>query len=38
MHQKSVIFLIDYNFLDKDFKYESYLFNGCHDLMQKTDF
>ena len=36
MHQKSVIFLIDYNFLDKDFKYESYLFNGCHDLMQKT--
>ena len=36
MHQKSVIFLTDYNFLDKDFKYESYLFNGCHDLMQKT--
>ena len=36
MHQKSVIFLIDYNFLDKDLKYESYLFNGCHDLMQKT--
>ena len=36
IHQKSVIFLTDYNFLDKDFKYESYLFNGCHDLMQKT--
>ena len=36
MHQKSLIFLTDYNFLGKDFKYESYLFNGCHDLMQKT--
>ena len=22
-------------FLDKDFKYEPYLYNGCHDLMQK---
>ena len=22
--------------LDKDFKYELYLCNGCHDLMQKT--
>ena len=22
-------------FLDKSFKYESYLYNGCHDLMQK---
>ena len=23
-------------FLDKGFKYESYLYNGCHDLMQKA--
>ena len=23
-------------FLDKNFKYEPYLCNGCHDLMQKT--
>ena len=23
-------------FLDKNFTYESYLCNGCHDLMQKT--
>ena len=23
-------------FLDKDFNYEKYLCNGCHDLMQKA--
>ena len=23
-------------FLDKNFNYEPYLCNGCHDLMQKT--
>ena len=23
-------------FLDKGFKFESYLCNGCHDLMQKA--
>ena len=23
-------------FLDKDFKYELYLCNGCHDLIQKA--
>ena len=23
-------------FLDKKFNYEPYLFNGCHDLMQKA--
>ena len=23
-------------FLDKNFNYEPYLSNGCHDLMQKT--
>ena len=28
MHQKNVIFVID-----KGFKYEPYLCNGCHDLM-----
>ena len=25
-----------WHFLDKTFKYEPYLCNGCHDLMQKT--
>ena len=24
-----------WNFLDKNFNYEPYLCNGCHDLMQK---
>ena len=33
MHQKSVIFIING---DNNFKYESYLCNGCHDLMQKA--
>ena len=28
-----VLFLF---FLDKNFKYEPYLCNGCHDLMQKA--
>ena len=23
-------------FLDKNFNYETYLYNGCHDLMQKA--
>ena len=23
-------------FLDKNFNYEPYLYNGCHDLMQKA--
>ena len=40
MHEKSLILdkLISYiiNKLDKDFKYEPYLCNGCHDLMQKA--
>ena len=26
----------DMYFLDKNFKYEPYLCNGCHDLMQKV--
>ena len=25
-----------WHFLDKSFKYEPYLCNGCHDLMQKA--
>ena len=35
MHQKNVIYYYWY-FLDKGFKYEPYLGNGCHDLMQKA--
>ena len=35
VHQKSVIFAI-LVFLDKNFNYEPYLCNGCHDLMQKA--
>ena len=26
----------DWYFLDKNFTYEKYLCNGCHDLMQKA--
>ena len=39
MHQKNVIFDIECNywyFKDIDCKYEPYLCNGCHDLMQKS--
>ena len=36
MHQKTVIFVIIGIFLDKNFNYERYLCNGCHDLMQKA--
>ena len=36
MHLKSVIFAIILYFLDKNFNYEPYLCNGCHDLMQKA--
>ena len=25
-------------FLDKNFNYDPYLCNGCHDLMQKAEF
>ena len=35
MHQKCDICHYWY-FLDKNFKYESYLCNGCHDLMKKA--
>ena len=33
MHQKNVIF---WYFQEFGFKYEPYLYNGCHDLMQKA--
>ena len=36
MHQKNVAFVIIAIFLDKGFKYEPYLCNGCHHLMQKA--
>ena len=36
MDQKSVIFAAIGNFLNKNFCYEPYLCNGCHDLMQKA--
>ena len=29
-------YLPSWYFLDKNFKYEPYLCNGCHDLMQKA--
>ena len=31
-----MIFVIIGIFLDKNFNYELYLFNGCHDLLQKA--
>ena len=34
--QKSVIFVTIGIFLDENFNYEPYLYNGCHDLMQKA--
>ena len=33
VHQKNVIF---WYFQEFGFKYEPYLYNGCHDLMQKA--
>ena len=36
VHQKSVIFATIGIFLEKNFNYEPYLCNGCHDLMQKN--
>ena len=36
VHQNNVIFTIIGIFLDKNFNYGPYLFNGCHDLMQKA--
>ena len=36
MHEKSVILVIIGIFLDKGFKYEPYLCNVCHKLMQET--
>ena len=36
IHQKNAIFAIIGIFLNKGFKYEPYLCNGCHDLMRKA--
>ena len=36
MHQKNVIFVAIFIFFKKSFKYEPYLCNVCHDLMQKA--
>ena len=36
INQKNVILVIIRVFLDKNFRYEPYLCNGCHDLMQKA--
>ena len=36
MHQKNVIFVTIDIFKDIGFKYEPYLSNGCHNLMQKS--
>ena len=36
VHQNNVIFAIFGIFLDKNFNYDPYLCNGCHDLMQKA--
>ena len=36
INQKNVILVIIRVFLDKNFRYEPYLSNGCHDLMQKA--
>ena len=36
MHQKNVIYVIIDIFEIKVFKYEPYLCNGCHDLIQKA--
>ena len=36
IHQKNVIFVIIGIFLNKNFKYEPYPCNGCHDLMEKA--
>ena len=36
MHQESVIYVIIGILLDKNFNYEPYFCNRCHDLMQKA--
>ena len=36
MHRKNVMFAIIRIFLNKSFKYEPYLWNGCNYLMQKA--
>ena len=36
MHQRNLTHVIIGIFLDKGFKYEPYLCNGCHDLMEEA--
>ena len=36
VHQKNVIFITIWYFKDIGVKYEPYLYNGCHNLMQKA--
>ena len=36
VHQKNVILPVIGIFLDKNFTYDRYLCNGCHDLVQKA--
>ena len=36
IHQKNKIFVIIGIFLDKGFKFQLYVCNGCHDLSQKA--
>ena len=36
MHKRNVTYVSIGIFLDKGFKYEPYLCNGCHNLMQKA--
>ena len=36
VHQKSAIFVHYWYFKDIGLKYEKYLCNGCHDLIQKA--
>ena len=36
VHQKNMTFVTIWYFKDIGFKYESYLCNSCHDLMQKA--
>ena len=36
VHQKNVIFITIWYFKDIGVKYEPYLCNGCHNLMQKA--
>ena len=36
MHQKSVIYCHYWYFLDKGFKFQPYVCNGCHDVLMMS--